>query len=295
MKAQMGARRTGNRENMIGSLWMVAAMALFAVEDAFVKLASTSLPVGEVLVLFGFGGVILFGMVALLKNEKLFHADIVSLPMRIRVCFEVTGRLFYVLALALTPLSATTAILQATPIVVVLGAALLFGEKVDWRRWAAIIAGLIGVLIIIRPATNSFSPLAILALIGMIGFAGRDLASRAAPRTIATSALGFYGFAAIILAGVLYSLLWEQTAYAVPEMNTLGLLLAASSVGVLAYTALMKAMRTGLVSVVTPFRYTRLLFGIGLGVALFGEQVDVPIIIGSCIIVASGLFILSRR
>ncbi len=295
MKIESWAIGTTQQDNIAGSLWMVAAMALFAVEDAFVKLVSAKLPVGEVLVLFGLGGAILFAIVAALKQEQLFHADILSKAMRIRVCFEVTVRLFYVLALALTPLSATTAILQATPIVVVLGAAILFKEKVGWQRWAAIIVGLIGVLIILRPATDTFSPLSILALIGMIGFAGRDLASRAAPRSISTSALGFYGFAAIILAGILYSLLWEQTAYSLPAFNVIATLLAASSVGVLAYTALMKAMRTGVVSVVTPFRYTRLLFGIGLGVLFFGEKLDFSMITGSCIIVATGLFILSRR
>lgn len=280
---------------MVGSIWMVAAMALFAIEDAFVKLASAQLPVAEVLVLFGLGGVLFFAIIALRQGESLFHRDIVSRPMQIRAGFEVTGRLFFVLALALTPLSATTAILQATPIVVVLGATVLFGEKVGWRRWTAIIVGLIGVLIILRPATEGFSPLSILAVIGMLGFAGRDLASRAAPRSISTSILGFYGFAAIVLAGVIYALLWEQTAFTVPGVGVAAQLVAATTAGVMAYAALMKAMRTGAVSVVTPFRYTRLLFGLGLGVVLFGETLDFPMVLGSCIIVASGLFILSRR
>ena len=135
--------RTDRRANVVGSLWMVAAMAAFAVEDALVKGVTARLPVAEILVIFGLGGALIFAGVAAWRGESLFNADVLSRPMRVRVCFEVTARLFYTLALAPTPLSTTTAILQATPIVVVLGASLLFGEKVGWRRWTAIVVGLV--------------------------------------------------------------------------------------------------------------------------------------------------------
>ena len=284
---------TGRRANLIGSLWMVGAMAAFAVEDAIVKHVTVRLPIAEVLILFGAGGAIVFAAAAFLREEPLFGRDVLSRPMRVRVCFEVTGRLFYTLALALTPLSATTAILQATPIVVVLGAALLFGETVGWRRWTAIVVGLIGVLIVLRPTPGSFSPLSVLAVIGMLGFAGRDLASRAAPASIGTATLGFYGFIALMLAGALFAG-WEQRRFVAPEVWD-GLLLAvAVGWGAAAYASLMKAMRTGTVSTVTPFRYSRLLFGIALGVVVFGERIDPAMALGCCVIVGSGLFILWR-
>ncbi|WP_206378371.1 DMT family transporter [Sneathiella limimaris] len=279
--------------NLRGSFWMIVAMAAFAVEDALIKAVAVSLPVAEVLVLFGIGGMIFFAALATWRKEPLFIRDSISPPMRVRVCFEVLGRLFYVLALAFSSLSATTAILQATPIVVVLGAAVFFKEKVGWRRWTAIGIGLVGVLVILRPATDSFTVQSILAVLGMLGFAGRDLASRAAPKSLSSSALGFYGFIAIILAGALYSL-WEQKAFLLPDLTDSGYLCLAVIWGAGAYTCLMKAMRTGEVSIVTPFRYTRLLFGIALGVILFNETVDTPMIIGCTIIVLSGLFILAR-
>lgn len=279
-------------ENLGGSLFMVAAMALFAVEDAAIKAASAQLPVAQVLILFGLGGAVLFAVAARLRREPILTAAVLSGPMRVRACFEVTARLSYVLALALTPLSATTAILQATPIVVVLGAAILFREAVSWQRWAAILVGLAGVLIVLRPGAESFSPLSILALIGMLGFAGRDLASRAAPRSIATSVLGVYGFAAVVLAGIIYALLWERQAFILPDISASLILSAGVACGVLAYAALMKAMRTGAVSVVTPFRYSRLLFGVALGVLAFGERLDPPTIVGSVIIVLAGIIIL---
>ncbi len=278
-------------DNLRGSLWMIASMAGFAVEDAFVKAAAVQLPVGEVLMIFGLGGAIVFGFMAYMRKERLFTADVVSRTMRIRVVFEFVGRLFYVLALAMTPLSSTTAILQATPIIVVLGAAVFFGEKVGWQRWAAIIVGLLGVLVILRPSSDSFSWLSMLAVIGMLGFAGRDLASRAAPLSLSTSILGLYGFLTIVLAGACYSL-WEGRALTMPDAKVSAFMLGAIIMGVFAYSSLMKAMRTGEVSAVTPYRYTRLLFGLSLGVLLFGETLDMPMIIGCLLVVFSGLSLL---
>ena len=283
-----------HRANLIGSIWMMAAMVAFSFEDAFVKAVSETHVVGQVLIVFGVGGALLFAVVARINKQRLLNPDVLSRAMGIRIVFEVIGRLFYVLALALTPLSSTTAILQATPIIVVLGAAVLFGEKVGWRRWTAIIVGLIGVLIILRPTADSFSALSLLAVIGTIGFAGRDLASRAAPVSLSTSILGFYGFVAIILAGIVFSL-WDGKAFT--WMNTQSVLyfVGAILMGAFAYAALMKAMRIGDVSAVTPFRYTRLLFGIALGMILFGEEPDMLMMIGCGIVVLSGLFILWRR
>ena len=281
------------RLNSIGSAFMVAAMAAFAVEDALIKRATQDIPVALALMLFGVGGAALFALMARLQGHRLWTRDALSHPMVIRVGFEITGRLFYVLALWLAPLSSATVILQATPLVVVAGAALFMGEQVGWRRWSAIFIGLTGVLIILQPGADSFSPLSILAVIGMLGFAGRDLASRAAPKTLSTSALGLFGFLSILAAGVLLHLI-RPMPLALPSASTSLALAAATIAGVLAYSALMKAMRTGAVSAVTPFRYTRLIFGIGLGVLVFGESLSPSMVLGSGLIVLSGLFILAR-
>ncbi len=285
--------QTDPRSNLIGSAWMVAAMVLFALEDALLKAASASIPIWQVLVLFGAGGAVIYAAVATVRSTRLFQPDVLSRPMKVRVVFEILGRLFYVLAIALTPLSSATVILQATPLVVVAGAALFFGESVGWRRWSAILIGLVGVVIIIQPTGDSFSALSILAVLGMLGFAGRDLASRAAPATLGTEVLGFYGFLCIIVAGLAYRF-WEGTPLQTLTPNVSLHMGGAIVMGVMAYAALMKAMRTGEVSSVTPFRYSRLLFGIGLGVLMFGERLDQTMWIGCGLIVASGLYILWR-
>ena len=293
MPAAAGHIASGDRANRIGSAWMVAAMAAFAIEDALIKAAARSLPTAEVLILFGLGGAVVFGIWALISGQNLLSRDVLSRTMRLRMAFEVVGRLFYALAITMTPLSSATVILQATPLVVVAGAAMVFGEKVGPRRWLAILIGLLGVVIIIGPGTDSFSALSVLAVVGMLGFAGRDLASRAAPAGLGTAILGFYGFLAIILAGVV-SGTWDGTDYVLPGRPAALSLLGAVLAGVGAYSCLMKAMRTGEVSAVTPFRYSRLLFGIALGVLVFGESLTPAMVIGSGLIVCSGLFILWR-
>lgn len=284
---------TAHSENLRGTLWMVAAMVLFAVEDALLKQAALTVNIGQVMVMFGLIGALVFAAHLRLTNEPLFHPDVLSRPMKIRVGFEVFGRLFYVLAVAFAPLSSATVILQATPLVVVAAAAVLFGEHVGWRRWVAIFIGLSGVLIILRPTGDSFTALSVLAVLGMLGFAGRDLASRAAPKSLNTSMLGLYGFLSLAAAGAVYMIYLRLTPV-MPSPSDLVLVLCVVGVGVFAYSALMKAMRTGEVAAVTPFRYTRLIWGIGLGVLWFGETVDRYMLIGSGLIVLSGLFILWR-
>ncbi|MES9853603.1 MAG: DMT family transporter [Candidatus Thiodiazotropha sp. L084R] len=280
-----------HRDNLIGSLWMIISMGCFAVEDSFIKTLSQLLSVGQLLIYFGLGGTLIFACVTFYKGENLFKKEAISPPMQARLLLEIFGRLFYVLALTFTSLSSTTVILQATPIFVVLGAALFFDEKVGWQRWTAIFVGLLGVVVIVRPGTESFSTLSIFAVLGMLGFAGRDLASRAAPSSLSTSVLGFYGFVSIVIAGLIFTA-WQGSPFVVPNLVTTLYLLGAVLSGVIAYSGLMIAMRTGDISAVTPFRYTRLLFGISLGVFIFGEPLSIPILVGCSLIVISGLVIL---
>ncbi|WP_406565457.1 DMT family transporter [Kangsaoukella pontilimi] len=268
-------------------------MAGFAVEDMFLKSAGVSLPAAEVMVLFGAGGAAVFALLALARGETVFPRAAFGRTMAVRTAFEVMGRLFYTLAIVLTPLSSATAILQATPIVVVAGAALVFGEQVGWRRWTAILIGLAGVMIILRPGAESFTPLSILAVLGLLGFAGRDLATRAAPKVLGTAALGVWGFLSIVAAGLIYRL-FEGVPFVLPAGSAGAYMALAVVFGVSGYASLTLAMRTGDVSAVTPFRYSRLLFGITLGVVVFGETLDTPTIVGSLIVVLSGLYILAR-
>ncbi|OYU62601.1 MAG: EamA family transporter [Bradyrhizobium sp. PARBB1] len=275
---------------MTGALWMVAAMAGFAVEDVFLKAAANHMPLGQVLLVFGLIGATAFALLAARKGEAVFHPAALSRPLLIRSGFEVTGRLFYSLAIALTPLSVASAILQATPLVVVAGAAVIFGETVGWRRWLAILIGFAGVLVILRPGLDGFNALSLLTILGLIGFAGRDLATRAAPPVLSNLQLGIYGLSMLAVAGAI--LLGISGGAMVPDAMGAALVLATSLFGVFAYFALTVAMRTGDVSAVTPFRYTRLVFAMILGTLVFGEHPDGLTLIGSALVVGAGIYAL---
>lgn len=286
-------RTTTSNANLIGSLWMVAAMLGFALEDSLFKASTETLPIGQSIVLLGAIGALIFSILARRNEQTLFVADVYSRPMIWRAGFEITGRLFFFLAIALAPLSSATVILQATPIVVVAGAALFLGDTVGWRRWAAIALGLTGVLIVLNPDSQSFTWHSGFAVLGMLGFAGRDLASRAAPASLTTSVLGFYGFLAIVVAGVIYRY-WSGEPFQTVTFENGSQIVLAAIFGVLGYSSLMKAMRTGEISAVAPFRYSRLLIGLAIGVLWFGEDLTTRMLIGSAIIILAGLFLLWR-
>lgn len=278
------------QDNLRGSLWMIAAMAGFAVEDALIKQASTGLPVGEIMAIFGLGGWFGFLLLTWRRGQRAWTPDILRPTLLLRAGTEIFGRLFFTLSLAYSTLAATSSILQATPLAVTLGAALFFGEKVGLRRWGAILVGFFGVLLILRPLPQSFDPTSVLALLGMLGFAGRDLATRAAPPALSHLQLGVYGFFVLIPTG-LALMIWEGGAVLPSPIEALWMF-ATIIVGIGAYYALTAAMRIGAVSVVAPFRYSRLLFALVLAVIFFAERPDGLTLIGAFIVVLSGLFML---
>ncbi len=269
-------------------------MAGFAVEDMVLKKTAADLPAWQVMVAFGGLGTVVFFVAARLRGERIAPPEAFQPTMLVRGGFDIMGRLFYTLAFIHAPLAFTTMVLQASPLVVVAGAALFFGEAVGWRRWLAIVVGFGGVALMIRPDANGVALVpAIYAILGMLGFAGRDLATRASPRTLGPATLGVWGFLAIFVAGCLWSVVEGRPAVWPDGPNAL-LLCLAILFGVSAYTALTMAMRTGEIATVAPFRYTRILFGVGLGVLVFGEALEFTTVLGGMIVVTSGLYIVVR-
>jgi drug/metabolite transporter (DMT)-like permease len=278
--------------NTRGAIFMVLAMAAFAVEDMLVKSVSQTLPIGMILIVFGAFGTVFFMSCARVKSQSLLHPAISGKAMIIRSVCEISARLFFTLSLALTPLSSTSAILQATPLVVMIGAVLFFAETVGYRRWIAAAVGFLGVLLIIKPGANSFEPASMFAVLATIGFAGRDLGTRAALKSLSSIQLGVYGFIMLPIAGVLAAMWTDE--WVIPSLREWLQLSIISFVGVAAYSALTAAMRNGEISFVAPFRYTRLIFALLSGVVVFSEVPDAFMLLGSTLIILSGLFSLNR-
>lgn len=286
--------------NFKGSVFMILAMFAFTLEDFFLKKATKFVPLGEILIICGLLGVIFFLGCSFIAKQNIIYEESLSAILIVRSIFEISGRVFYALAIAMMPITNASAILQATPIVVVLGAVIFLKEKVGWRRWGAILFGFFGVLLIIQPGAEGFNIFSIFAVLGMIGFAGRDLATRMSPSNMSNFQLGTFGFLMVFISGILITLfnlfIFPSNAVWINiSAKNLGFIVANGVAGIIAYQCLTIAMRNGDVSFVTPFRYVRVLFALFFGVILLGEEPNILVLSGSLIVVLSGIYIILRR
>lgn len=281
-------------DNLRGSLLMVLAMAGFSLEDTLIKLMASALPTGQVVAMIGLGGTVTFTALTLLQGQRVHSSAFFAVPVMLRNLGEMIATAGFVTAIVLTTLSSAAAILQAAPLAVTLGAALVLGEYVGWRRWAAIGVGFCGVLLIIQPGLEGFAPASLLAVVGVAGLALRDLAVRRIPTTVTSAQLSLWSFVVVIPTGALMMAAMGEGPV-LPGWLDLARLGAAMVVGGLGYYAIVSASRIGEVAVVVPFRYTRLVFALILGALVFGERPDALMLSGAALVVTAGLFTIWRE
>jgi len=273
---------------------MVFAMAALALSDMFIKLATTRLPVGQVMLALSLGGSALFVAFAWGTGVRLADRRALILPpVLLRNGAEAVAAVGLVLGLAYTPLSLVAVIMQATPLLVTLGAATILREPVGWRRWGAVLAGLFGMLLVLRPGGAGFEASALFVVMGVCGLALRDVATRLVPSSVPSLALSTWGFVVTIPASCVMILLLNEAPSADPA--GLGFTLGAILVTSAGYFAVTQAMRLAPAALVSPFRYTRLVFTMGIGILIFGDRPDAPTLIGAAIIIASGLYVFLRE
>lgn len=281
-------------DNSRAALMMVASMAFFAVEDLFLKRSAEALPPGQVLALTGGAGALVFWALAASRRQPILTLEALRGVALLRTLAEAAAAVLYILALALAPLTMTSALLQASPLVVVAGAALFLGETVGWRRWASILVGFAGVLVILKPWDASFDPTGLLTVACVLVLAVRDLATRAIPARIGTfqvatwAYLGLVPAGAALMAGMGQGFVWPTPG----QWAGLG---GALISGLFGYYAVVAAMRLGEVSVVAPFRYTRLVFAMVVAMIFLGERPQGSTLLGAAIVVGSGLYAFARE
>lgn len=281
------------RENLLGIGLMVLAMLGFAIEDSLIKILTNTLPVGQILIMIGIGGTATFYVLAKSNGQSFDPAIVLNPWVVLRTLSELFGTAFFVLSLALVPIVLVSALIQVSPLMVTLGAALILGEAVGIRRWSAIFIGLTGVLIVLRPWGADFDPALIFCLLGVIGLSVRDIATRRVPKDAPNFILATLGFGSTIPAGIILTIF--NPGIMAPSGIDLGLVAASIVIGVIAYYCIINAMRLGEVSAVVPFRYSRMIFGAAIGVMYFSETLDFWTIVGSVIIIVTGLYSLWRE
>lgn len=273
---------------------MLAAMAGFTLEDVFIKQLSSSFSTAQLLMTSGVFGTVFFAAVSLKKGHKMFSSVAWTQTTFLRMLGEAIGAVAFVKALTLIPLSTVAAVFQVTPLALTMGAALFLGEKVGWRRWAAIAIGFVGVMLIIKPGVDGFDPSVFWVLLAVAGVVLRDLVTRVIPAKISSSIISLQAFLSAIVVASLLLLLTTDSL--VPVSLESGVLFAGAIIfGIAGYYAIVSAMRVGDASIVAPFRYTRLLFSLATGMIIFGERLDNLSILGSVIIISTGLYTFLRE
>ncbi|PWJ20362.1 DMT family transporter [Jannaschia seohaensis] len=273
---------------------MTLSMGLFAIEDALIKSLGGVFPAAQIVWMLGLGGTLAFSAWFVATGAGLRSPVYLRPRVLVRTGFEMAGALFFVSALVLAPLAVVSAIVQATPLLVAIGGALFLGAPVGPRRWAAIAVGFAGVLIILRPGTDAVDASAWLAVGGIIGLAGRDLATRNMPPDATGARLTLHAFAALIVGGAVMQAI-QGAPLVVPDAGGAAVLLLAIAFGTAAYLAIVGATRTGDIAITASFRYTRMLFALIIAVVIFGERPDLWTLVGAGIIVASGCYTLWRE
>lgn len=279
-------------DNLRGAIYMVLAMLAFVLNDTLMKQVSSDIDLFQAVFLRGILATSIlafltwrnrgFGAARLKPNRFLVY----------RTLGEVGAMVFFLTALFNMELANATAILQAMPLVVTLGAALVLRETVGWRRYSAIAIGLCGVLIIIRPGGDGFNIYSLSALAAVFFLVLRDLATRGIPRDVSSNFISLVSAIAVMALGGIVTLFgdWQPVSVlTLLKLSGSALLLMAG------YFWSIQAMRFGEVSFTSPFRYTSLIWSILMGYLAFGDTPDLPMIIGSIIVVASGLFTLYRE
>lgn len=284
---------TGISDNLRGALLMMAAMLCFLVNDSFMKALGAHLPLFQAIALRGIATMVILLGVGLASGGlrwNLGRGD--WLRVVVRSIAESLSAVLYIAALFHLPLANATAILQALPLTVTLAGALFLREAVGWRRWSAILVGFVGVLLIVRPGPEGFNTYSLLALASVATVTLRDIVTRQlGPQVPSLVVAACAGLGATIfgLAGSFWS------PWVALDLTSAGLMSGTVVFVMLGYIFSIKAMRIGDLGAVTPFRYSGLVFGLVLGLLVFGEWPDGVTLLGAGIVVATGLFTLYRE
>ena len=281
-------------DNPRAAALMVASMAAFAFEDLFLKRAALGLPPGQVIAMLGAGGAAVFWLFAARARQPILTRRALTGAAVLRSLSEAGATMLYITALALIPLTVNSALLQASPLVVTLGAALFLREQVGWRRWSAIGVGFTGVLIILQPGTEGFRLAGLLTVACVVLLAVRDLSTRVMDDSIGTFQLTTWAYLSLVPAGGILMAVQGQSPILVASAHWLDLL-GALVTGLFGYYAVTAAMRLGEVSVVAPFRYTRLVFAMILAMIFLGERPDGWMLTGAALVIGSGLYTFARE
>jgi S-adenosylmethionine uptake transporter len=275
---------------LAGALLMLGGDFMFALNDAMGKWLVASFSVGQVVLIRSIGAFFVLGpMIARESRGSLLRPEQPFLQV-MRVVSTTADTVLFYAAVVYLPLADVMTFYMAGPIYVAALSHLLLGEKVGWRRWLAILIGFCGVVIALRPSSESLSWPSLFALVGSIAFAFTLILARKLRGTSDGTLVTWQTLGALLAGGVLTISDWKT-----PGALDLFALLLLGVVSCLAHLMITRALKLAPASALAPLHYSLLLWAVVFGYVFFNDVPDRQILVGSAIIVLAGLFIFHRQ
>jgi drug/metabolite transporter (DMT)-like permease len=269
-----------------GIIAMIAGGALFVVNDALVKSATMAMPTGQLLVVRGGFAILCILTVIIAMGDARRLPSAIKPVVILRASLEFLVTLSYITAISALPIGELTSVMQATPIIMTILCAVFRIETVGWLRWAAVLVGFSGVLMITEPGGADFSVYSLIALASASFVALRDLVTRKIhgdlPPTVVILTTTVFAACGGFVIG--QHEVWNPLSMA----EYAGLAGAAVTVSI-ANALMVIAYRNADISILSPLRYLVVVWAAGMGFAVFGEIPGLMALAGTILIVASGL------
>lgn len=281
----------GSAAPLKGIVCMVAGAALLTANDAVIKWLTGGYPVGQILFLRGIFVLVPIaffvwragGISTLRTRDYKGHA--------IRAALVLLGTFLFVSGLRYLPLAEAISIAFAGPLFITALAPPLLGERVGWRRWMAVLAGFVGVLIIFKPGGAVFQWAALFTLGASLTGAFRDLLTRRMSAGETSEALLFYTSLGVMLGALASAPFgWKPVALADWGWFALNGLLIGG-----AHFLMIETFRYAEAALVAPFKYSTVLWATVFGYMIFGDVPETTTLIGGAVVVSAGIYILHRE
>src|ERR1700716_1099164 len=268
---------------------MLLSISMFSFGDALGKFIVATYSVGQLLWLRACAALLVLLPMVWRHRAEFFRLERPWLQL-LRVTLSTLEVAAFFLATVYLPLADVVTYYLACPIFVTALSAIVLRERVGWRRWSAILIGFCGVLIALRPSSQTVSWPAMIALGGSLSFALLMLITRSL-RGTPDIVLASSQFAGTFTLGALMS----PFGWATPSLGSLGLFAAAGCISVSALLCVNRSLKLAPASVVVPFQYSMIVWAVAFGYVVFGDVPEPATIVGAAIIIGAGFYIFLRE
>ncbi len=282
------------RANMRGIGFMLVSMMFYIVCDALTKSAGATLPVGEVIAIRSTVAALLLAPFVSWRGVPAYLKQLWSPAMIVRNVGDVGVTILFCITLVNVPIANATSIMQTSPLAITAAAALFLKERVGWRRWTATLVGFLGALLIIRPGNADFTWWYLPAIVSILFVVMRDLGTRFVDKTVPTVPVTLWTFLLTVAGASVFMAPWE--GWRTPDSLEFAKCMGAGFFVTFGASFLVMSLRSGgEISTIVAFRYSIVLWSIGIGWLVWGQLPHPTSVLGIIIVVGAGLYTVHRE